>query len=132
MEFEPPKTKLIKIELRDSYVYSEHYKSSLLMASRIMVALCSKSIPSDRVLAYMIHYSHDGNFFIHNGTRKIMLDRLRISKKQYETAMSVLKTTKLIKRGRNANGSQYIFYELNDLAKSIAVSEKYMDLVFKL
>lgn len=93
--------------------------------SEVIISLIREK-PSDEalVLAYMLEYSNSKFFSCRKGSRKLAIKRLRISNKRWECAIKELRKLGLIKKYHNANGSSYIFYGIEGLAKKMIGREE--------
>lgn len=99
--------------------------------SRLIISLCRLSTPEEKIFAYMITHSQNGYYHCLKGSRLLCVERLHITKKQYETAVKALVDLKVITKRQNSDGSQYIYYELHPVAKKVRTSKNDFQIILK-
>jgi hypothetical protein len=94
--------------------------------SRVSHAMHRESTVEERVLAYIIQYSIEGIYHAQKNSRTLCCERLKITTRQYGSAIDNLLDTGCIHKRENGSGSTYCFYELNVWVKGM--KKKYLDI----
>ena len=105
-------TPLLRINLLSKNIPFHIFDNNLMLA-RISRVFTRKKDICEKVLAHMMKNHDNGFYYLGLGSRKYCMEKLKITKSQYERATKQLLGEKQISRAKTANKRNMGYYQFN-------------------